>query len=114
MPGVNVVVTMLIAAHAQRVQEVMEAFRRAGATAPERARSLAALGVAHAAEAEELARAGVLVPGAAPDTWYLSEAAVVARRRTEARSARRVLAIALLVGVALVLVAGGLLAIRHA
>jgi hypothetical protein len=74
--------------HALQVQEVTDAFRLAGATAPERARTLAELRIAHAHAAESLATAGLLRPGAAPDSWYLDEAAVVAQRQARARRAR--------------------------
>ena len=92
--GTGGALVAIIAAHARRTQEVTDAFRLAGATAPDRARSLAELGVRHAAEADELARAGVLVRGPRGDTWYLSEAAVVARRQTGARASRWVLVVA--------------------
>ena len=94
---------MMAAQHAQRVQEVTDAFRLADATAPARARTLAELQIAHAAEVEELARAGVLVQGPRRDSWYLSEAAVVARRRGAGRLPRKI--------VVLLLVLAGLLAV---
>ena len=96
MSGGGALVAILAAAHAQRVQAVTDAFRIAGATAPERARTLEALNVTHAAEAAELARVGVLVPGPERDSWYLSEAAVVARREAGARIGSRALVLILL------------------
>ena len=92
--------------HALQVQEVTDAFRLAGATAPERARTLAELRVAHAATAESLAKAGLLRPGAAAGTWYLDEAAVVAQRQARARRGRSrpvTIAIGVLTGLLLVL-----------
>ncbi|MGZ8378279.1 MAG: hypothetical protein ACXW61_15045 [Gemmatirosa sp.] len=90
--------------HARRVQEVVDRFRLADATAPERARALADLRVTHVAAAEALAQSGLLVRGSRADTWYLDELA--ARREAEARAARRRPA-AYLVGALLgVLVAG--------
>ena len=80
MSGGGAVVAIAAAAHARRIREVTDAFRLAGATAPERARPLDALGAMSASAVDELARAGVLVPGPGHDTWYLSEAAVIARR----------------------------------
>jgi hypothetical protein len=71
------------------MEEVTDAFRRAGATAPGRARSLADLGVPDAEAADALARAGVLVRGPSADTWYVDEAALAARRAAEATAARR-------------------------
>ena len=107
MAGGGALVAIMAAAHAQRVQAVTDAFRLAGATAPERARTLAALGVAPGAEVAELTRVGVLVPGPGRDSWYLSEAAVVARRRaagTRLGSRTLVLIILLLVVVGAVAV----------
>jgi hypothetical protein len=87
--------------HALQVQEVTDAFRLAGATAPERARTLAELRVAHAATAESLVKAGLLRPGAAAGAWYLDEAAVVAHRGARAgrgRSRPVIIAIGALAG----------------
>jgi hypothetical protein len=109
MSGGGALVAILVAAHAQRVQAVTDAFRLAGATAPERARSLAALGVTHTAEAAELANAGVLVRGPGRDSWYLSEAAVVARRKAGPRMSRTALGVIILLLVATGAVAVGIL-----
>jgi hypothetical protein len=95
-------VAIIAAQHAQRLREVMDAFRVAGATAPERARTLDALGVTHAREVAELEGQGVLVPGPGAGTWYLSEAAVVARRDRRPRGL--VVATVALVAVLLVLI----------
>jgi hypothetical protein len=70
--------------HARRMQEIVDAFLRAGATTPERARTLAALRVPHADAAESLRNAGVLVPGPAPASWYVDEAGLAAHRAAEA------------------------------
>ena len=114
MSGGGALVAIMAAAHAQRVQAVTDAFRLAGATAPERARSLQALGVVHAAEAAELANAGVLVRGSGRDTWYLSEAAIVARRDAGARmSARALVLVVLLLAVVAAVGVGVLLAKRR-
>ncbi len=112
MGGAGAIVAAIAAAHAQRVQEITDAFRVAGATAPDRAQSLAALGVQHTAESEELARAGVLVPGRASGTWYLDEAAVVARRQAGTRTPRWVLVVMLVLVVVGAVAAGVLLASR--
>lgn len=109
MTGGGALVAILAAARARRLQAVTDAFRVAGATAPERARTLAALGVAQAAEAAELARGGVLVPGPERDSWYLSEAAIVARRAARARIGSRVLVPILLLLVVVGAVAVGVL-----
>lgn len=75
--------------HVQRLQAITDAFVRAGASAPAQARSLAELGVAHPAAADALARAGVLVRGPRPDTWYVDTVAAAARDAAAARAARR-------------------------
>lgn len=80
MSAAGSLVAIIAAQRAQRLREVTDAFRLAGATAPERARPLAALGLGHADGFEALARDGVLLPGPDGDTWYLSEAAAIARR----------------------------------
>ena len=108
MAGGGAVVAIIAAAHAQRLQAVTDAFRLAGATAPERAQSLATLGVAHEAEVAELASAGVLLRGPGRDTWYLSEAAVVARRDAR-RHVPRVLLVVLIVLLALTAILAGVL-----
>ena len=107
MAGGGAVVAIAAAAHARRVQEVTDAFRLAGATAPERAQSLAALGLTHAAAVDELARAGVLVAGPGRETWYLSEAAVVARR--DAPVPRRMLVVLVIVLLATMAILVGVL-----
>lgn len=101
MAGGGAVVAIVAAAHAQRLQEITDAFRLAGATAPERARTLEALGVMHREEVAELARAGVLVAGPGRDSWYLSESAVVARRAAGNRRTRRAIGLALLLTLAM-------------
>lgn len=103
----------IAAAHAQRVQEITDAFRIAGATAPDRARSLAALGVQHTAEAEELAQAGVLVSGRASGTWYLDEAAIVARRDAGTKTPRWLLVVIIILAAVGVAAVGMLLASRQ-
>jgi hypothetical protein len=113
MSAGGALVAIMAAAHARRLQDVTDAFRLGDATAPERARSLEALGVAHAAEAAELADAGVLVPGRAAGTWYLSEAAVVARRRSKGGAPRRVLVVILILTAVMAVAAGVLLASRR-
>lgn len=75
--------------HARRMQEVAERFRRAGATSPARARSLADLQVTRTDAVEALERAGVLVRGPTADGWYLDEAVAAARGAEEAEAARR-------------------------
>lgn len=104
------VVAIIAAAHAEKIKEVLAAFRAAGATAPATARSLAELGLAHEAQVKELISAGVLVPGRTEGLWYLSEEGERRRELTIARKNRQavkviaiVLGVALLAGIALLL-----------
>lgn len=113
MTGAGISTALIFAAHARRVQEITDAFRVAGATAPDRAQSLAALGIEHIADAEQLAQAGVLVPGRASGTWYLDETAVVARRRAGSRTPRWVLVLLLVLAVLGAIAAGVLVASRQ-
>ena len=79
-------------AKARRIAETLDRFRLAGATAPERARPLDALGVATGAEVDALALTGVLVHDVAAGGWWLDEAAWVAHRdRRQPRKAVRLL-----------------------
>jgi hypothetical protein len=110
MSGGGAVVAIVAAQQARRVREVMDAFRLAGATAPERARTLTALGVTHASEVAQLEGQGILVPGPGAGTWYLSEAAVVARRDRVPGPALKLVIVAL----ALVAVLCGVLLSRGA
>jgi hypothetical protein len=96
MAGGGALVAVIAAAQAQRVREVMDAFRLADATAPDRAQTLDALGLAQAGDVEQLARQGVLVAGPRRGSWYLSEAAVVARRRAGSRPTRAMLIVLVL------------------
>ena len=112
MAGGGAVVAMMAAARAQRVQEVTDAFRVADATARERARTLAALGLGQTDEVEELVREGVLLRGHDRDTWYLSEAAMVARRHSGVRRKRQVVAVLAVAIAAMTAVLVGVLALR--
>jgi len=100
------VVAAAAAAHQRRVRVILDAFRLADATAPERARSLDQLGVVPHAEVDELTRAGVLCPGPHGATWFLSERAYIAHRDARAMRARTVaLAVVLAIAIALAVVA---------
>ena len=65
--------------------EFMKKFRKAEATDPKRAKTLAELGVKPGGIFDKMADKGVFLPGRAPGTFYLDEAAaeefVEARRR---------------------------------
>ena len=87
------VVAVIAAAHARRIREVMDAFRLADATAPERAKSLEEVGARHQHEIDALARDGILVqePGGG---WWLSERAYITHRdRQPKRAVKAVLAV---------------------
>lgn len=74
------VVAAAAAARRQRLQRVLDAFRIADATAPERARTLASLGMSDSAELTHLIDAGVVAAGRTQGSWYLNEGAYVAHR----------------------------------
>src|SRR4051812_48429953 len=80
--GGGAVVAAAVAARERRIQEVVDAFRIAGATAPDRARSMMELAVPSFDEAELLLQEGIIVPGPREGTFYLSEMAFISRRRT--------------------------------
>ena len=107
--GAGAVAAAAAAGHIRRVHQVLDAFRVAGATAPERARRLNDLVTGLDSEVDELARAGVLVHTSRDNGWYLDEAAYIAwRDRGSNRRARVVIAVAaalaaLLVGLAVTL-----------
>ena len=108
------IIPSIIAAQAaqQRKEErtLLDVFRLAGATAPERAQSLDRLGLTWSDALGRLEEAGV-VRAAGRGRYYLDEAAVVARR--EARSTPKaapmlllVLAVLLALGIILLAVVG--------
>lgn len=70
----------VIAARQRRIQEIVDAFRIADATAADRARTLDTIGLAHTGELQELIVEGVLMPGAREGTYYLSEVGYIYRR----------------------------------
>ena len=88
---------------------MVEAFRAAGATAPDRARRLDEVLTGHAGEVGRLAEAGVLAAGPGEGRWYLDEATHAAwqeaRRRGRPRRVLAALGIALLVAGLLTLLA---------
>jgi hypothetical protein len=70
----------IIAAKQLRVQRVVDAFRLADATAPDRARRLEDLGLVDGNETRDLIVEAVLLPGPRDGTYYLSEAGMIYRR----------------------------------
>jgi hypothetical protein len=97
------VVAAAAAAHAKRIQNVVDAFRLADATSPDRARALTELSIVPDAALAELTGNAVLLPGRRAGTWYLSEAAYIARREARARAANRSAVIVAVVAAVVVL-----------
>ncbi len=110
------VIAAAAGARRRRRTEVIDAFLEAGATAPGLARRVDELLDGYHAEVRELAAAGVVVNVAVDQRWYLDEAAYAlwlqARRETLPRRILVRVAVALLVGVALVELAAGIAASR--
>ena len=90
------------AARRRRQNEVLDCFRIAGATAPERAKPVDQLGLRETREMTALMERQILRPGLRTGTWYLDEAAYAAHR--DERRPVRVMAI-----VAVLLVLAGIL-----
>jgi hypothetical protein len=111
MSGGGAVVAIVAAQHARRVRDVMDAFRPGRRDrARARARSLRARRDARL-RGRAAGGAGDPRPGPGAGTWYLSEAAVVARRDRLPPKALRVV-LAVLVGLLVVLL--GVLLSRNA
>ena len=87
---------VIIAAHQRAIGRVIDAFRVAGATAPERSQTLDRLGLTRNTAVRDLERAGVIRPGASSGSWYLDEQAYVTRRESRSRRARIGVTIALI------------------
>lgn len=90
------------AGRARRTGAVLDAFRVAGATAPERAMTLQALGLTQSPEIIALARQHVLLHDPGSDAWYLSEAAYIAQRDVKPKRAVRLLLLFILIMLAIV------------
>jgi hypothetical protein len=102
---------VIVAAAAAREQErVLECFRLADATAADRAQTLDRLGLVGNPAVERLFKSGVVLPGPAPHTLYLSEAAYAAYRHG---GQRRVVWAALAGGLMLLAVALALFALAR-
>lgn len=89
--GGGAVVAAMAAARAQRVRDVMDAFRLADATAPDRARSLDEIGIAAPGEVAMLSEAGIVLQDPRTGGWWLSERAYIAHRDRQPKKAVRVL-----------------------
>lgn len=93
--GTGAVIAAAAAAKRRRTNAILDAFRLAGATAPERATSTADLGLSGSSELDDLMTRGVIVAGSRGGTWYLSEAAFVEYRDERPARAMRVLSLVL-------------------
>ena len=107
--GGGAVVAAAAAARKKRREHIVDGFRLADATAPERSRSFAEIGLAEGFELDELMRAGVIRAGGEKGTWYLNEAALIAFRDSRQRQAIRIV---LVVVLALLAVLVGLLSFQ--
>ncbi|MEO7712254.1 MAG: hypothetical protein ABIV10_04990 [Gemmatimonadaceae bacterium] len=94
--GTGAVIVAAAAAKRRRTNAILDAFRLAGATAPERATSTADLGLSGSRDLDDLMTRGVIVAGSRGGTWYLSEAAFVEYRDARPARAMRVLSLVLL------------------
>ena len=102
-------VVAMAAARARRVRDVMDAFRLADATAPDRALSLDEIGIAAPAEVAMLSEAGIVVQDPRTGGWWLNERAYIAHRDQQPKKAIRVLLV--FIAIALVIVAIGMVAL---
>ena len=109
--GGGAAVAAMAAARARRVRDMLDAFRVADATAPDRARTLEELGTRQPAELRLFAELGILVQEAGSDRWWLDERAYITYRDRAPKRAVRVLLV--IIAIALVLVAAGLLALTR-
>jgi hypothetical protein len=89
-------VVAIAAARQRRIREIIDAFRLADATGPERARSLETIGLIESGDLKDLIVEGVLMAGPREGTYYLSEAGVIYRR-----GSRRALKVVIIVMIAL-------------
>jgi hypothetical protein len=88
-------VAAIAAARQRRIQEIIDTFRLADATAADRAKSLETLALSHNGELQSLIVEGVLMPGAREGTYYLSEIGYIYKR--DDRRALKAVAIVLIV-----------------
>ena len=97
-------VVAIVAARQRRIQEIIDAFRLADATAADRAKGLETIGLMHSSELQNLIVEGVLMQGAHEGTYYLSEASVIYRRddRRGIKAVAIVMIVILVIGVLLI------------
>ena len=109
MGGGGAVLAAAAAARKKRRERIIDGFRIADATAPERSRPLAEMGLSEGGELDELMRAGVICPGRQKSTWFLNEAAFIAWRDSDSRQSLRIV---LVVALAVLAILIGVLAFR--
>lgn len=109
--GGGAVIAAMAAARARRVRDVMDAFRLADATAPDRALSLDEIGIAAPAEVAMLSEAGIVVQDPRTGGWWLSERAYIAHRDQQPKKAVRVLLV--FVAIMLAIVAVGMVVLMR-
>ncbi len=90
----------ILAAQAQAERRAFEAFRVAGATSPERARGLEALGIADSVGLRTLIKRG-LVREAEAGLFWLDERAVAERSRPPRGLVRMLILVLVVIGLAL-------------
>ena len=95
--GGGAVIALAAAARRQRMNAILDAFRLAGATAAERAQTLDLLELPTSRELDELSNGGILRPGSRAGTWFLDEAAYIAKRDAQPTRALRVVSVAIVV-----------------
>jgi hypothetical protein len=94
----------VIAAKQRQIQEIIDAFRLADATAADRAKSLDTIGLTHSGQLKDLLVEGVLMSGPREGTYYLSEPGYIYRRedRRGLKAVVIVMIIILVIGVLLI------------
>ena len=102
--GGGAVIAAAAGARRRRMAEVIEAFREAGANTPDRARPLDEVVTGRVSEVSRLAEAGVLVSVPDRASFYVDESAYAAWSASQ----RRTRSIRMLVALAVVLLAAGL------
>jgi hypothetical protein len=96
--GGGAVVAIAAAARARRIQEIVDAFRRSGATTPARATMIESLSIdTTQSEYEELLRDGVIRQIDGTSRLYLDENAYIVRRDARRDRAKLVMLTMLLV-----------------
>ena len=94
--GGGATVAAIAAVRKRRRREILDAFRLADATAPERARTIESLGLAGNRELDHFIEERLIVPGSRAGSMYLDESAWVAHRDASSSRQMRIIAAAVL------------------